>query len=291
MDATVAAVPVYFGTMGAEHLWLRAQPDGARRRPTTSATDTITSLAMGVGSLARADGRAEAARPDRARARASTARRWSSTRLGRGGGHDRRRPRRPPRTVRRRRRRSRWTRRRLGPRAPPGGSRASEVRSRWRRAASRSPPRWASRTTADRMWNRRHRARPRPRAGCAGRGHPRLGLHLLLEPPVHAREPLHVGHPRGAPLERALQPVDRAAAAGGRRARHLRALQPAGAARHAARADRAGPRHQPALPVLDPHRHDPATRPVREGRSTRRRTTGCTTAATSSTSTATTAAS
>ena len=43
-----------------------------------------------------------------------------------------------------------------------------------------------------------------------------------------------------------------------------------------------GPRRQPALPVLDPHRDDPRSS-VRSRRcSTRRRTTGCTTAATGS---------
>ncbi len=52
MDATVAAVPLYFGTMGAEHLWLRAH--AAERGPTPAdyeRRDTVTSLAMGVGSL------------------------------------------------------------------------------------------------------------------------------------------------------------------------------------------------------------------------------------------------
>ena len=52
MDSTVAAVPVYFGTMGAEHMWLRAH--AAERGPTPAdyePRDTITSLAMGVGSL------------------------------------------------------------------------------------------------------------------------------------------------------------------------------------------------------------------------------------------------
>jgi sterol desaturase/sphingolipid hydroxylase (fatty acid hydroxylase superfamily) len=52
MDATVAAVPVYFGTMGAEHLWLRAH--AAERGPTPAdyeRRDTVTSLAMGTGSL------------------------------------------------------------------------------------------------------------------------------------------------------------------------------------------------------------------------------------------------
>ena len=38
----------------------------------------------------------------------------------------------------------------------------------------------------------------------------------------------------------------------------------AGAARRAPRADRAGPRHQPAVPVLDPHRRDPRLGPFEE---------------------------
>ena len=52
MDATVAAVPFYIGTMGAEHMWLRAH--AAERGPTPAdyeRRDTVTSLAMGVGSL------------------------------------------------------------------------------------------------------------------------------------------------------------------------------------------------------------------------------------------------
>ena len=52
MDATVAAVPFYIGTMGAEHMWLRAH--AAERGPTAAdyeRRDTVTSLAMGVGSL------------------------------------------------------------------------------------------------------------------------------------------------------------------------------------------------------------------------------------------------
>ena len=53
MDATVAAIPAYFATMRAEHLWLRAH--AADRGPTAAdyeKRDTITSLAMGVGSIA-----------------------------------------------------------------------------------------------------------------------------------------------------------------------------------------------------------------------------------------------
>ncbi|MGZ4734968.1 MAG: sterol desaturase family protein [Acidimicrobiia bacterium] len=52
MDATTAAVPVYFGTMEAERRWLQAR---ARREGPSAADyelrDTITSLTMGVASL------------------------------------------------------------------------------------------------------------------------------------------------------------------------------------------------------------------------------------------------
>jgi sterol desaturase/sphingolipid hydroxylase (fatty acid hydroxylase superfamily) len=52
MDSTVVAIPVYFGTMGAEYLWLRNHAD--ERGPTPAdyeRRDTVTSLTMGVGSL------------------------------------------------------------------------------------------------------------------------------------------------------------------------------------------------------------------------------------------------
>ena len=50
-------------------------------------------------------------------------------------------------------------------------------------------------------------------AGRARPSDPWLQLHLLLEPPVHAADPVHVGDPRRAPFERAVQPVDCAARA------------------------------------------------------------------------------
>ena len=52
MDSTVAAVPVYFGTMGAERWWLQQRAE--REGPSAAdyeRHDTITSLAMGVASL------------------------------------------------------------------------------------------------------------------------------------------------------------------------------------------------------------------------------------------------
>jgi sterol desaturase/sphingolipid hydroxylase (fatty acid hydroxylase superfamily) len=52
MDSTVVAIPVYFGTMGAEYLWLRGRQD--QRGPTPGdyeRRDTVTSLTMGTASL------------------------------------------------------------------------------------------------------------------------------------------------------------------------------------------------------------------------------------------------
>jgi sterol desaturase/sphingolipid hydroxylase (fatty acid hydroxylase superfamily) len=52
VDSTVVAIPVYFGTMGAERWWLRRR--AAQHGPTPAdyeRRDTIASLSMGVGSL------------------------------------------------------------------------------------------------------------------------------------------------------------------------------------------------------------------------------------------------
>ncbi len=52
MDATVLAVPVYFGTMGAEYLYLRRRAEERGPSPADyERQDTITSLTMGVASL------------------------------------------------------------------------------------------------------------------------------------------------------------------------------------------------------------------------------------------------
>ena len=52
MDATVLAVPVYFGTMGAEYLYLRNRAERRGAGPGDyERQDTITSLTMGVASL------------------------------------------------------------------------------------------------------------------------------------------------------------------------------------------------------------------------------------------------
>src|SRR6202022_3757250 len=52
VELTEAAIPIYFGGMGAEHRWLRNH--AAERGPTPAdyeKRDTVTSLTMGVGSL------------------------------------------------------------------------------------------------------------------------------------------------------------------------------------------------------------------------------------------------
>ncbi len=53
VDLTVAAIPFYFGSMGAEHLWLKRT--AAQGRPRSAGDyerkDTLASLSMGVGSL------------------------------------------------------------------------------------------------------------------------------------------------------------------------------------------------------------------------------------------------
>ncbi len=51
-DLTVLAIPVYFGTMALEYLWLRRRSAREGRRPGDyERRDTVASLTMGVGSL------------------------------------------------------------------------------------------------------------------------------------------------------------------------------------------------------------------------------------------------
>ena len=123
----------------------------------------------------------------------------------------------------------------------------------------------ASWTTLSRMWDRRLVRDPRHWPACAGGGRAGLGLHLLLEPPPHAREPLHVGDTRRAPFERALQPVHGAPPAGCGGVRHFCPLQFAGPVRDPTLADRLGTEHQPSLPILDPHRRNQPPRARRRG--------------------------
>ena len=56
MDPTVYAIPVFFGTMGLEHVLLKRRAERLDREPGEAAgdyewRDTVTSLSMGVGSL------------------------------------------------------------------------------------------------------------------------------------------------------------------------------------------------------------------------------------------------
>ncbi|HEX7132426.1 MAG TPA: sterol desaturase family protein [Iamia sp.] len=53
VDLTVAAIPFYFGSMGAEHLWLKRTAEQGRPRSAGDyeKQDTLASLSMGVGSL------------------------------------------------------------------------------------------------------------------------------------------------------------------------------------------------------------------------------------------------
>ncbi len=53
VDLTVAAIPFYFGSMGAEHLWLKKTAAAGRPRSAGDyeKQDTLASLSMGVGSL------------------------------------------------------------------------------------------------------------------------------------------------------------------------------------------------------------------------------------------------
>jgi sterol desaturase/sphingolipid hydroxylase (fatty acid hydroxylase superfamily) len=52
VDLTVAAIPAFFGAMGAEYLWQRAHPvEPGTRAGDYQLADTVASLTMGVGSL------------------------------------------------------------------------------------------------------------------------------------------------------------------------------------------------------------------------------------------------
>ena len=269
MDSTVAPVPGYFATMGAEYRWLRKRAERDGPSPADyERHDTVTSLTMGVASLlapivaARCSARSRRARagPARPSSRRPWGQWWSRrSPIGwpgpdgteNGPEPERRRTEPEPAAT-------------PGPRREEGG--------RGRRVVSvvaggvAITTTWASLTTPGAPVEPADRARPRHGAPRARRRHARLGLHLLLEPPIHAREPVHVGDPRRAPLERALQPLDGAASAGGRRARAPScptACWRCSACRPTLIAP--GPRPQPPLPVLDPHRRDPSAGTARGG--------------------------
>ena len=118
-----------------------------------------------------------------------------------------------------------------------------------------SPPPRAALTSTRRLWVKGKQRDLGTGVVPWTRGHAVVGLRLLLEPPHHARGARHVGHPRAASLQRALQPVHRAAPAGGRRVRRVGALRRRRTARRAAEASSRPRGAEPDLPVLDPHRH------------------------------------
>ena len=230
MDLTVVATPGYFATMGAEYRYLkkRAERDGPSAADYEK-NDTIASLTMGVASLVVpfvipkllrpiTPGKGKLGKALVATAAAAVAvttiadavarrnERDDVVAAGEPEGADA-----PPIEAQNgsdRRRTARLARRIAG----AGGVAAVVV------GGLAITTTLASRLTADRMWKRRRtRDLGTGPLAVAARG-ARVGLHLLLEPPVHAREPVHVGDPRRAPLERALQPVDGAAPARRRRA-------------------------------------------------------------------------
>ena len=256
MDLTVVAIPAYLGGMGAEHVVLKRR--AAVSGPSVGdyeRSDTIASISVGAGSLLApllmpklldplTPGKGRYGKALVATAVGAAAVTTVADVVARRGA-DRLQPR-ATRPVPGASGASRTAARRCAgageasatrPAGPQGRNVGRGHRGGRRRRGDHHDVGVADHRRAD--VEAPCGARPRPRSARGRRRGAGLGLHLLLEPPVHAREPVHVGDPRGAPLERALQPLDRAAAARRRRVRHVRC--PYGAARlrrHPARADR-----------------------------------------------------
>ena len=275
VDATVVAIPFYFGSMEAERRWLRrrAEVDGTvagRLRPSRTRSPACRwAWARSCSPWRRTPAR-QARDP-----RAWPLRQGAGRHRRRGGrGHDRRRPPRPrPDVESSRRPGGRLRGRSAASRATVGsaGSPASAGPWPWPPVGLAVASTVSDRTAASRMWVKRQ-AHDRGRGPVAwALGHRRVGLHLLLEPPVHAREPRACG-PSTSCTTRASATTSRPRCASRwptslgmfaalRRCCRLR--------RHPARArSQHGPRHQPAVPVLDPHRRDPHARPGRGGAAT-----------------------
>ncbi len=222
VDLTVAAVPFYFASMGAEHWWQqRHRGDGPPSPGDYERNDTLVSLGMGVGSLLVP----LATRPLMRRFDVGD-RRWGRAALGVAGAAAvaavRGRCRRPesdgleagrlpdPTTGQARSdrpmtgpipRTSRGERRaRLAPTvARRVGGFIGAGRDRRRRCGHRRNMGESHHGAPDLATSGAARLGDRARSGDHRRV--RLGRHLLLEPPDPARGALPVGDPRRAPLQ------------------------------------------------------------------------------------------
>ena len=247
--------------MAAEYAWQRRHPVPAGTRAGDYQTaDTLASLSMGLGSLVapyvakrvldpvtRASGASprcsSASAPPPAWPRRSATSFATRTPRGRAAGGRHRARRRCARC--RTSSPSSGSRRPLHRRTDPGRARTDAslgyARSHGALAVSAVASTaltvattWAAQTSGKRLFAR-SRLDLGTEQGRRGGRDPGLGLHLLLEPPAQPREPLAVGGPRGPPLQRALQPLDRAAAAGRRGGHAGRAVRRPGSARASAR--------------------------------------------------------
>ena len=207
VDLTVVAVPGYFAAMGLEY-WLQRRRHARGDAPTAGdyeIRDTLASLAMGQLSLVAPFVAPRLLRPV-TRGQGRFAKALVGAAVGAG----------VVTTVadvlarRAERRGGTAGRGRRDGAAPPAAARGAVdgPRGRLGRRGGRHRRRWGRRH--HRLGHRHHArtavgaaAGPITRAGARrpGRGRRRLGLPLLLEPPVHAHQPLHVGGPRGPPLE------------------------------------------------------------------------------------------
>ena len=219
MDLTVAAIPGYFGTMGAEQRTRSGTPRATARPPPTTSATTRSPASRWASPAWSPRWSCRSCSRRSPRARAATARRSSAPAAAAVAVTT------VADLVARRAEHARTSG------CAPGAARCASARRRRRGRHRRRRDHHDGGGTPDARTDveatrggRDLGSGPwRPLAAILG-----VGLHLLLEPPVHAREPVHVGDPRRAPLERALQPVDRAAAARRRRVRHVRAVRPPG---------------------------------------------------------------
>ena len=276
-DLTVLAIPAFVGAMAAEYAWQRRHPapPGTVRAGDYALADTMASLTMGVGSLVAPFVTTRLLDPvtpgvgRHARLLMGTAVATSAVttvldvvrrRKAHGGLPD-------AGTLPTGARPTPRTGSDAVPRPPDdtllrrvdGAIAAAAVASTALTVATT----WSAQTSGMRLFARSRRDLGTGWVAQCGR-HPRLGRHLLLEPPPQPREPLAVGHARRAPLERALQPLDGPAPAGRGGPHDERAVRHPRPGRRAAERHRERPRAQPHLPVLDPHRGGAVDRLARE---------------------------